>query len=252
MGANGYDLFWMLARTEFRMRDQGTFLGFLWSLLLPLFQFAILYAIFTRWMGGRIENYAAYLLIGIVQWNLFSAGTTHGLTSLRRKAGLVSNFNFPSVFVPLSSTVAVLASHVFEWIVLFCALFALGIEPRWSWLLLPVPVAFAFLLTVGVACVLAFAAVRIRDLDHVWSVFLYGLFFATPIFYSPDIVGGVGKILLTWNPLSILIGATRALVMGGSAPSPTAIVATALFSITIAGAGIILSPRRGGDVAEVL
>jgi hypothetical protein len=33
MDGQGWDLFWILTRTEFRRRDQGTLMGFLWTLL---------------------------------------------------------------------------------------------------------------------------------------------------------------------------------------------------------------------------
>src|SRR5207237_8705306 len=107
-----WDLFWMLTRTEFRLRDQGTLVGFLWTLMHPLFIFAVLSTMFAHWMAPKIPHYSACLLIGIVQWNFFLSGTEAGLTSLRRKARLMASFAFPRALIVLSSVVAVLLSHL--------------------------------------------------------------------------------------------------------------------------------------------
>lgn len=247
-----WDLFWMLTRTEFRMRDQGTLMGFLWSLLLPLFQFLILYTLFTHWMAPWVEDYAAYLLVGIVQWNFFSSGTTHGLTSLRRKAGLIANFSFPRAYVALSSVFAVLVSHALEWGVLLVVLTALGVAPSWTWLLIPAVVAVELALVVGVACCLSFWAVDFRDLDYVWGILLYGLFFTTPIFYTPEVIGGAGRALLSWNPLAVVIQATRALVMGGASPPAASAIWVAAGAFALMGAALWAYPGASRDAAEKL
>jgi len=250
--AGRWDLFWMLTRTEFRMRDQGTLLGFLWSLLLPLFQFLILYTLFTHWMTPWVDNYAAYLLVGIVQWNFFSGGTTHGMTSLRRKAGLLANFSFPRMQVVLSSVFAVLVSHLLEWAVLLCVLMGMGVAPAASWLLIPAVIAVELALVVGCALLLSFLAVDFRDLDYAWGILLYGLFFTTPIFYTSDVLGGAGRALLRWNPLAQIIEASRALVLGRAAALSPAVYWVPAGAAVILLLAVLIFPRATRDVVEKL
>ena len=219
-----WDLFWMLTRTEFRMRDQGTWAGFVWTLLHPLFIFAILNVLFTQWMGSRVEHYAAYLLVGIVQWNFFSTATSAGLTCLRRKAPLIAHHDFPRLFVVLSAVFSVLLSHLLEWVVLFGALLLMGIPPTAFWLLLPAVLVLEVALATGISCLLSIAAVHVRDLDRVWGIALYGLFFMTPVFYTADVIGGAGRRLVALNPMSAVIAATRDLVLGGRLPSLAALL----------------------------
>lgn len=228
-----WDLFWMLTRTEFRLRDQGTVAGFLWTLLHPLFIFIILHQLFTTWMAPRVANYPAYLLIGIIQWNFFSTATTAGLTSLRRKSGLIASYSFPRIIIVLSSVSAVLLSHLLEWAVLLAALLAFGIHPSPAWLLLPLLIAVELALAVALSCALAVLAVDIRDLEHVWSLLLYGVFFLTPVFYTMEIVGSSTQPLVAANPLTLILGATRAALIDGGfflppgAPASLAVLAAA-------------------------
>lgn len=239
------DLFGALCWAEFRARDQGTLLGFAWTLLRPLAQFAVLHAVFGRWMAPRVEHWSAYLLVGVVMWDFFAGATGHGLTSLRRKAGLVTHFAFPRVLVPLASASAVLVSHAVEWALLLALLPALGVEPRASWLLLPAVVALEAALAVGAACLLAALSPRLRDLEQAWSLGLYALFFLTPVFYAADLAGPDGRALIALNPLAALIGAARSLLWGGAAP--TLAPAAALSALSLC-AGVLLFPRlsRGG------
>jgi ABC-2 type transport system permease protein len=211
-----WDLFWMLTRTEFRLRDQGTLIGFLWTLVHPLFIFLILSTLFSHWMAPMIPHYAGCLLIGILQWNFFLSGTDAGLTSLRRKARLMASYAFPRVLIVLSSVFAVLLSHLLEWAVLLAVLAAMGILPSVVWLALPAFIGLELALVVALSCLLSVLAVKIRDLERVWSLLLYGFFFLTPVFYTTEVMTGTARRILTFNPLARIIESTRAAVLGGS------------------------------------
>lgn len=244
-----FDLWRLLTRAEFKARDQGTLLGFAWTLLRPLGQFAVLDAVFGRWMAPRVEHWTAYLLVGVVMWDLFAGATSHGLTSLRRKAGLVTHFAFPRVLVPLSSASAVLLSHALEWLLLLALLPLLGVAPRASWLLLPALVAAEAALAFGTACLLAALAPRLRDLEQAWSLALYALFFLTPVFYTADLAGPVGRALTAWNPLAALIEAARAVLLGGA---PPALAGAAALAAAAAAAGALLFSRLERGAVERL
>ena len=67
--------YWNLLReftvTGFKLRDQGSFLGFLWTLLHPFVLLAVLYALFATRLGEGVAHFPTYLLIGIVHWSFF-------------------------------------------------------------------------------------------------------------------------------------------------------------------------------------
>lgn len=251
-GAHHWDLFWMLTRTEFRLRDQGTLAGFFWTLLHPLFIFTILYLLFTHWMSPKIPFYAGCLLIGIVQWNFFSTATIAGLTSLRRKTGLITSYSFPRIFVVLSSIFAVLLSHLLEWAVLLTVLIVMGVRPTLLWLTLPLLIVVELFLAVGLSCLLAVFAVDIRDLEHVWSLFLYGFFFLTPIFYTTQAIGGPAVPLVALNPLTWIIEMTRAVIIGGAYHVPSQALAPAAAIMAFGVLSLSLFGRLSRGIVERL
>ena len=63
-----------LVKTDFKLRYQGSVLGYLWAVLRPLLMFAILYVVFAQVLrfGDGIPHYPVYLLVGTVIWNFFT------------------------------------------------------------------------------------------------------------------------------------------------------------------------------------
>src|SRR5579862_4685706 len=80
-----------LVITDFRLRYQGSALGYLWSLFRPLFLFGILFIVFGYFarFGGNIPHYPIYLLFGIVLWNFFIESTNFGLQSIVTRGDLI-------------------------------------------------------------------------------------------------------------------------------------------------------------------
>lgn len=212
--ASHWNLFWELARCEFKLRDQGTLLGFLWTLLYPALMFLVLYQLFLKWMGRFIPDFATYLLIGLVQWQLFSAGTTQGLSSLLRKAPILRTFSFPREVAVLSSVATVIYSYFFELLVLLGAVVALGHRPSWNWLCgIPLLVLCEVLWIYGFAFALAPLMVRYRDLNQIWSILVTAGFYLTPIFYTLDVVDPKIRTWLLLSPLTRIIMGFRELLM---------------------------------------
>src|SRR3982751_3602188 len=85
-----------LVKTDFKLRYQGSVLGYLWSLLRPLFLFVTLYYVFSRVfkMGNAIPHYKQYLLLGIVLWNYFTEVTTGSVGAIVGRGDLLRKINF--------------------------------------------------------------------------------------------------------------------------------------------------------------
>src|SRR5690349_3961767 len=84
-------LLWQLVVTDFKLRYQGSVLGYVWSLLRPLLLFGVLYVIFTYVLplGKGVPHYGAYLLLGVVLWSFFVEATTMGMNSIVGRGDMV-------------------------------------------------------------------------------------------------------------------------------------------------------------------
>ncbi len=85
-----------LVITDFKLRYQGSALGYLWSLLKPLMLFAILYVVFVKFLkfGSDIEHFPVYLLLGIVMWNFFIEATFQGMRAIVDRGDLIRKISF--------------------------------------------------------------------------------------------------------------------------------------------------------------
>ena len=241
---------WALTRSEFKLREQSTILGFAWTLLQPLLMFLVLYGLFTKWMGNHTSDYASYLVIGIVQYGFFNNGSTVGLTSLGRRRGLLLNFRIPRDLVVLSSILSVAISYLFETAIVLAFMLASGIKPHAAWALLPLLLTVHLVLVAGLGFWLAVPAAMYPDCERIWSILMTAGFFLTPIFYTLDTVAPSRRRLLLLNPMTHVIEMTRACLMKGEAPPLKEAAAVAAASAAVFALGWVFFKRHELDLTD--
>jgi ABC-2 type transport system permease protein len=218
-----------LAMSQYKLKDQSSFFGLLWSFLNPLFMVGVLFVFFSSRFGTGVDHYGIYLLLGMVQYTHFANSTSTSMRSLLIMKQLTKETVFPKELLVVSSTISVTIDFAVAMLVCVLVAYATGIPPAWSHLLLPLVIVLQFLLCVWVSLLLACVYPFARDIDHIYQVFLRALMFATPIFYTPAFLGaGPARYLLILNPLAQLIEMARRLLIDGAPPSVTTLLALAL------------------------
>src|SRR5580692_4874785 len=116
-----------LVRTDFKLRYQGSILGYAWSLLRPLLIFVILYVVFVKFLkvGAGIPHYPVYLLFGIVIWNFFVEMTGQSLGSIVGRGDLIRKIRIPRWIIVLSSSISALI-NLFLNLIIICIFMAIG------------------------------------------------------------------------------------------------------------------------------
>ena len=201
---------------QFKVKDQSTFFGFLWSFLNPLLLLTLLFVLFNSRLGDDIEHYGVFLLIGIIYYTYFSNATTAAMQVLLARVTLTRHTVFPKDVLVISSVVTNTTEFLIS--LLICVMLALwsGIGLSGALVALPLVVILQISLVVWVAFFLSSFYVYVRDLAHVYNLFLRILFFITPIFYSISFVGdGVPKYIVLANPLTQSITLARTLIIEG-------------------------------------
>ena len=196
--------------TDFKLRYQGSVLGYLWSLIKPLALFGILYLVFVKFLkiGADIEGFPIYLLLGIVLWTYFTEVTSQGVRAILDKDELIRKVNFPRYVIVLSTAVSALINLVLNLIVVLVIMFLTGFMVETGWLNLLI-VAFLivelFVFSFSVALILSALYVKFRELIYIWEVVLQAAFYATPILYPLSMVPtNVAKVMLM-NPMAQII-----------------------------------------------
>jgi ABC-2 type transport system permease protein len=201
-----------LVRTDFKLRYQGSALGYAWSLLRPLFIFVILYVVFVKFLklGNGIPHYPVYLLLGIVLWNFFLEMTMQSLGSIVGRGDLIRKIRIPRWIIVLSSSISALINLLLNLVVIaiFMAFNHVGLSA--TALLLPLILVEIYLLAFGLSLFLSAAFVKYRDINYIWEVILQAGFYATPILYPLSRITSVAiqKVILL-SPLAQAIQDAR-------------------------------------------
>ena len=211
---------WSLTRAEWQLRQQSTFWGFLWTLLNPTLIFTAIYVLFVKWVGRFQNDYAVFLIIGLIEWNYFASATSYALSSLLRRTAMLTNYPLPPEIPVLASIATSAFSHYLELAVL--AVFSFFFFGSADFvILLIIPLEFAMLaLICGTAFFLSVFYVLYFDTERIWGVILTAGFFLTPVFYPLSIIGARQRWLPAINPLTLAIEALRGILMPGYASSP--------------------------------
>jgi lipopolysaccharide transport system permease protein len=204
-----------LIRARLKASDNNSALGMLWSLIGPITMLLVMNLIFSTRFGAGLQAYPLYLLIGIVLVGFFVTATRYLISALVSERRLILNTSVPHAAI-LMSNVSV---HVYKLLVelgLCAALSAYYGLISWRVLVVSAPLILAFVaLVVGVGMVLATVNAFARDVEHVWFVGSWMLFFATPVFYDLESLSPGAAALVYWlNPLTPFLLAFRDLLIG--------------------------------------
>lgn len=196
-----------LTKTDFKLRYQGSVLGYLWALLRPLLMFAILYIVFAKLLrfGNDIPHYPVYLLTGTTMWSFFTECTSQGIQAIVSRGDLLRKISFPKYIVVVSATLTAVINMLINLVVIIIFALINGVTPSWSWLLVIPAILQLYLLSLGIAFLLGSINVKYRDITSIWDVFIQALFYAVPIIYPITMVSSVNAIaakIILINPIA--------------------------------------------------
>lgn len=200
-----------IVKTDFKLRYQGSALGYLWSLLRPLFLFAILYFVFTQFIpiGRDIDFFAVYLLVGIVIWNYFVEVTTGSVSAIVGRGDLMRKINFPKYVIILAGSASALINLALNSIVIAIVMY-INHVPLTTHIFLLIPLLFElFVLSLGFAFLLSSLFVRFRDISYIWEVVIQAAFYGTPILYLLNKIPHHYAKYLILNPMAQIIQDVR-------------------------------------------
>lgn len=237
-----------LAKVDFQLRHEGSYLGVLWYILNPLVMFLILYAVFSRNLGQNIEAYPLYLLIGIIIFNFFRQVTIESTRVIYNNRLIIKSINFPKEALVSSALLRTFYAHIFEIIIL--ALFFIFFDISVFYILWYIPILIFFLVFIfGFSLLLAALSVYFMDLEQLWIAGSQILWFVTPIFYS--IVSNEWLTYINiFNPIYYFISIARSVVLYNTQPHLWMIIGAIGYSLTFLVLGLVVFNKLKNRFSE--
>jgi ABC-2 type transport system permease protein len=204
-----------LVVSDFKLRYQGSVLGYLWSLLRPLFMFGVLYIVFTHVirLGDAVPFYPAYLLLGIVLWQFFTESTVAGMNAITGRGDLIRKVNVPRYTIVISTTLSAFVNFSLNMVVVLVFMVLTGVEFRIN-ALLAIPLIIELVVfCLALSFILAALFVKYRDFSHIWDVVLQVLFYATPIIYPLTLPPQKFAEIISLSPLTQIFQDIRSVMV---------------------------------------
>ncbi len=237
-----------------------SYLGVSWILLSPMIWVFFLALIFSEAVGIRTRdildhpnlNFGLYLYCGLLPFLAFSEAMSKGMNSIRGSSGLVQKVVFPMEILPFTNTIASMIDKFFGVGALLIVVLLFGRDLHWTALMLPFVVLLQVLFILGLSYFMAVLGTYLPDLGEIMRPFIRGMFFLTPIIWTPDRLPERIRWVVDYNPLAYLVNAYRETVLFGNLPGGLSTLYFTLFSLALFVAGFALFNRVKGGLADRL
>ena len=198
----------ILVRREISARDQGSFLGLLWSYINPMFQFLIYWLIIGTVFNlhDNIPNFPIHIFSALVVVHFFSETFGAGTRSIVRNRGIVKKMAMPREMFPVATMLVSLYHVGPQMLILLVATTASGWRPdAYGLACAVVGLLVCMVLGTGFALMFSAANVFFRDVGSVVNILTTLTRFGVPMIYSYEMVnqrfGSLAPYYL-YNPIA--------------------------------------------------
>jgi lipopolysaccharide transport system permease protein len=210
------ELLFFLALRQIKIRYKQTIMGASWAVLQPLFTMIVFTLIFGRLAKMPSEDipYPIFSYSGLLLWTYFANSLSQSGNSLVGNASFISKIYFPRLFIPTSACLAGLVDYGIAMSILAILMVYYSFVSNISIVILPLIVFMTFILASGISYWLSSICVKYRDIQFILPFFIQLFMFLSPVIYPSTIVGERYQWLLDLNPMTGLINAHRACLLG--------------------------------------
>lgn len=242
------DLLYQLVTRDIKLKYRRSVLGYLWSILNPLFVMIIMTIVFSTMFSHRIENFPVYLFTGKMLFDFLSTSTNQAMHSVTGNAALLKKTYVPKYIFTLSKVTSCMVDLLFSFGALLIVMLATRAKIYATFWLFPVVVVQIYIFCCGLGFFLAEFSVFFRDVQYIYNAVITAWMYLTPIFYPietlPDnLILGI-KI---FNPMYYFIAQFRDLVYYGRLPGPRIFWGGWLLAFLMFAFGLLMFKRKQDD-----
>lgn len=190
-------------------------LNYAWWVLEPGLQLAVYYVVFDRLLQRGTDNYAAFLMIGIVFWLWFAKTVSNSCLSILGGKYLIYQVAISKIFFPLVVVGQDAVKQLVVMFLLFLVLAMIGFPPSMRWLLILPVFVTQFALIAAVSLTVSYVVAFYRDVNFLVSALMTLAMFASGVFFSyEEVLIPVHRDWFLANPMATILVSYRFALMG--------------------------------------
>ena len=222
------DLIFLLLRRDLLTRYKRSVLGIAWTMINPLGTMIVLSLVFSQ-AFGMVKGYPAYILSGLMAWNLFAQTSNAAMVNLVWGGGLLHRIYIPRTSFALAAVGTGLINTLIALIPLCVVMLVSGLPIRWTILFVPVSLLLISGFALGFGLILSTFAAYFPDVAEMYQIVLMAWMYLTPILYPEEILGPTVRQWVVWlNPMYSLVKIFRMPLYDGVIPSSEQLVPATL------------------------
>jgi lipopolysaccharide transport system permease protein len=211
------DLLRELTARELKVRYRRSTLGFVWSLLTPIYQIIIYTVVLKYIMGWGGRNLSINILVALIPWTFFSVTVLNSCSAVLRYRSVVKKVYFPRQMLPLATVFANLVHLLLSTLVLFLFFLLRPVAFDSGFFFLIILVIGQTLLVAGLGFLAACAHTYYQDVEYALTNIFQVAMFLTPVLYSTELLNGhppLYKHLFMLNPMAVYCEGWRGILIG--------------------------------------
>lgn len=239
---NFFDLLLYKVGANLRTEVARYYLNNLWWVINPILQMGVYYLVFGIMLNRGTENYASFLMIGVITWGWFSQSVNNGSNSIMANAGLISQVHITKVFFPLEVCCQDSFKELIATGVLLVFLFFAPPPVTITWIMLPVIMLIQFIFIVAVTTLCAAIVPFVPDLRFIIGTGLMLAMFISGVFYdiNTNLLPQHKQLLVLFDPMAGLIAEYRNILMYAKWPDFGYLAYVLVFSLVLLAASFFV------------
>jgi lipopolysaccharide transport system permease protein len=254
-----------LAWRAFAARHAGSYLGWLWTPVSTIVQFALYMVVFSAILQIKVDGlgidlarrpavgFGVFLITGLVPYLAINDVVLRAARVFRAHANLVQRVRMPAEVLVIGDALGTMLHHTisFGLVVVFCVWRGhLGLAGV-PWLILGMGVLVFWVL--GGALCASLVGAYLPDVAEVIGLALQVVFYAAPIVYPVALVRSEWvRTVIELNPVTPIVGVLRAGLIGAAPPSPAALAYVIVGGLVLTAGGSSILDRWRGSIPDLV
>lgn len=217
-GLARWELWGRIGWHDIRLRYRGSLIGPLWLSLSLAVTVTALGALYGSLFRLGAQEFVPYLCLGLLGWNLLSSLLNDGSQVFVAAAPVIKQIRLPYSTHVLRLVWRIVLVFAHNIVVYLGVMVIFKLWPGWAGLLVLPGLALVLFNGLWAVLLLGMVCARFRDVPPIVGSVLQLAFFASPILWHPDLLGG-RAFWLYFNPFYALLELIRAPLLGEVPPT---------------------------------
>ncbi len=246
------ELLWALTVSQLKARYRRSMLGFMWSLITPLFQIVVVGFVFQQLLQHEIPNFTIKYLCGLLPWLYFNDTVLGSCPTFLKFREVVKKIYFPRWLLPAAVSASSLVHFGLSLVILMAVFRIIGVAYHHTFWFVPVLLLLLVAMSSGLALLFSVMHTFYQDTEYALTSLMRVYLFVTPVFYPTEEIPAQYQYWFLFNPLATICEGIRGCLLRNELPRIEHLAACTLFAIVCLAAGVFYYRRHEHELPEVL